>query len=282
MNIQDHLTQDQSPLKIKYDEEYDTQDQSTLKRKYDEEHDTQDQSTQDQTPIKRKCEYLDVNIHKNMSEKRNGNFIIHDKVCICCKRMMNKISEYTSTVTHESYKIDGDYTCKSSNCIYLVTCGICDKQYVGKTMRCMRKRHKDHRNDIKANIGGLGAHFFKHAEEMRINMNTNMEEIMQHFKLCIITSANKCSIEEWEDMEAIMMQTLKTTQDHGGINIISERRDDQKLYKCNQCDFRSNHKCNILNHKRRDHSGYKVLCDQCGYISNQLGNLKRHVRAKHP
>ena len=126
MNIQDHLTQDQSPLKIKYDEEYDTQDQSTLKRKYDEEHDTQDQSTQDQspikrkydeehdtqdqTPIKRKCEYLDVNIHKNMSEKRNGNFIIHDKVCTCCERMMNEISEYTSTVTGENYKIRKKHT----------------------------------------------------------------------------------------------------------------------------------------------------------------------------
>lgn len=55
MNIQDHLTQDQSPIK----------------RKYNEDQSTQDQSTQDKTPIKRKCEYLDVNIHKNMSEKRN-------------------------------------------------------------------------------------------------------------------------------------------------------------------------------------------------------------------
>ena len=261
MNIQDHLTQDQS----------------TLKRKYNE-----DQSTQDQSPIKRKCEYLDVNIHKNMSEKRNGNFIIHDKLCTCCKRMTNKISEYTSTVTRESYKIYDNYTCKSSNCIYLVTCRICDKQYVGKTTSRMRERHWEHRHDIKANRFGLGSHFFKHAEEMKINMDTNMEEIMQHFKLCIITSANKCSIEEWEDMEAIMMQTLKTTEEYGGINIISERRDDQKLYKCNQCDFRANYKCNILNHKRRDHSGYKVLCDQCGYISNQLGNLNRHFKAKHP
>ena len=132
MNIQYHLTQDRSTLKRKYDEEHDTQDQSTqdqspIKRKYDEEYDTQDK-----TPIKRECEYLDVNIHKNMSDKRNGNFVIHDKVCTCCKRITNKISEYTSTVTRESYKIDGDYTCKSSNCIYLVTCGICDKQYVEK------------------------------------------------------------------------------------------------------------------------------------------------------
>ena len=131
MNIQDHLTQDQSTLKRKYKEEYDTQDK---------------------TPIKRKCEYLDVNIHKNMSEKRNGNFIIHRT---CCKRMTNKISEYTSTVTRESYKIDDNYTCKSSNCIYLVTCGICDKQYVGKTTMSMRKRHKKHRYEIKNNASGL-------------------------------------------------------------------------------------------------------------------------------
>merc|ERR1711936_1557642 len=151
MNIQYHLTQDRSTLKIKYDEEHDTQDQSTqdqspIKRKYDEEYDTQDK-----TPIKRECKYLDVNIHKNMSEKRNGNFVIHDKVCTCCKIMTNKISEYTSSVTRESYKIDDNYTCKSSNCIYLVTCGICDKQYVGKTTRSMIKTHWDHRRDIKAN-----------------------------------------------------------------------------------------------------------------------------------
>ena len=216
-----------------------------------------------------------------MSEKRNGNFIIHAKVCTCCKRMTNKISEYTSTVTRESYKIDDDYTCKSSNCIYLVTCGICDKQYVGKTTMSMRKRHKMHRMDIKANRFGLGSHFFKHVEEMKINMDTNMEEIMQHFKLFIITSSDKCSIEEWKDMEAVIMQTLKTTEDYGGINIMLERKHDQKQYKCDQCDFRANHKCNISHHKRRNHSDYKVLCDRCGYTTNHLGHLKRHFKAKH-
>merc|ERR1712208_120234 len=147
-----------------------------------------------------------------MSEKQNGNFIIHDKVCTCCKRMTNKISEYTSTVTRESYKIDGNYNCKSSKCIYLVTCGICDKQYVGRTTRSMIKRHWDHRRDIKANTVGLGSHFFKHAEEMGINMDSNMEDIMQHFQIIIITSGDKYSAEEWKDMEADFMQTLKTTE----------------------------------------------------------------------
>ena len=83
-------------------------------------------------------------------------------------------------------------------------------------------------------------------------------------------------------MEASMMQTLKTTQDYGGINIRFERRDDQKRYNCKQCDFRANLKSAILNHKRRDHSDYKVLCDQCGYMTNQLGHLHRHIKAKHP
>ena len=103
----------------------------------------------------------------------------------------------------------------------------------------MKKRHKDHRKDIKANISGLGSHFFKHSEEMGININTNMEEIMKHFNLCIITSVDKYSTEKLKDMEADIMQTLKTTQEYGGMNIRLERRDDQKLYKCNQCDFRA-------------------------------------------
>ena len=96
--------QEESTTEIKHDDgEHDTANcQSPIKRKYNEDQSTQDQSTQDKTPIKRECKYLDVNIRKNMSEKRNGNFIIHDKVCTCCKRMTNKISEYTSTVTRES------------------------------------------------------------------------------------------------------------------------------------------------------------------------------------
>ena len=146
----------------------------------------------------------------------------------------------------------------------------------------MRKRHGFHRTDIKANRCGLGMHFFRHAEKMGINMDTNMEDIMQYFNLCIITSSDKYSAEEWKDMEASLMQTLKTTQDYGGINIILERKHDQKQYKCNQCDFRANGRDHIYEHKRRYHSGYKVLCDQCGYISNQLGHLHRHIKAKHP
>ena len=113
---------------------------------------------------------------------------------------------------------------------------------------------------------------------MGINMDTNMEDIMQHFKLCIITSANN----KMEDMEADIMQTLKTTQDHGGMNIRLERRDDQKQYQCDQCDFRANGRDHIYEHKRRNHSDYMLLCDRCGYTTNQSSNFNRHFRRKHP
>ena len=179
----------------------------------------------------------------------------HDKGCICCRRIANDVSKYTSTVTKQSYMIDGNYTCKTNNCIYLVTCGICEEQYVGKTTKSMRKRHVQHRCDIKNNRSGLGSHFFRHAEKMRINMDTNMEDIMEHVQIIIITSAT----EKLKDMEASLMQTLKTTEEYGGMNIMLERTYEQKQYKCKQCDFRANGPIHILEHKRRNHSDYKLL-----------------------
>ena len=237
---------------------------------------------------KRKCNEMDKQNEEDIKEEicdeaANGNFIIHKKEdCICCKRITNGVSGYTSSISGEKYKIDGSYTCETSNCIYLVTCGICDAQYIGKTTMSMRTRHQCHRGEIKRNENGLGTHFSKHAEEMEIDMDTNMEEIMQHFNLTIITSADKCSIEEWKDMEASIMQTLKTTQEYGGLNIILERKYDQKLYKCNQCNFRANLQCQISTHKRRNHTDYKLLCNRCGYMTNNSSNLKRHFKAKHP
>ena len=83
-------------------------------------------------------------------------------------------------------------------------------------------------------------------------------------------------------MEASLMQTLKTTEEYGGMNIRLERKYDQKQYKCEQCDFRANHKRNIWEHKRRNHSDYKVLCNQCGYMTNDKSAFNKHVRRKHP
>ena len=65
------------------------------------------------------------------------------------------------------------------------------------------------------------------------------------------------------------------------MNIMLERKHDQKQYKCELCDFRANLKCDISNHKRRNHSDYKVLCEDCGYTTNVKSHFKRHFKAKH-
>ena len=82
-------------------------------------------------------------------------------------------------------------------------------------------------------------------------------------------------------MEASLMQTLKTTQEYGGINIILERRYDQKQYKCDQCEFRANGPKHIWQHKRREHSDYMLVCEYCGYMTNDKSHLNCHVRRKH-
>ena len=156
-------------------------------------------------------------------------------------------------------------------------CAICWENY-----KKYERKTCEYRKEIKANQCGLGTHFFKHAEEMGINMDSNMEQIMQYFKLFIITFADKYSEEEWKDMEARLMQTLKTTEEHGGMNIILERKHDQKQYKCKQCDFRAIGSKHIYEHKKREHSDYKLLCDVCGYMTKVNSNFNRHVRVKHP
>ena len=68
-------------------------------------------------------------------------------------------------------------------------------------------------------------------------------------------------------MEVKKMRILKPTQEYCGINVRLERKQDQKLYECNQCELRAK---NTREHKSRDHSDYKVLCDQCGYVTNVI------------
>ena len=43
--------------------------------------------------------------------------------------------------------------------IYLSTCKRCKGQYVGKSTTPLKRRHSNHRQEIKKDIGGLGHHY---------------------------------------------------------------------------------------------------------------------------
>ena len=50
-------------------------------------------------------------------------------------------------------------TCDSSFVVYLATCLRCKGQYVGKSVTPFKKRHSNHKQEIKGKRGGLGQHF---------------------------------------------------------------------------------------------------------------------------
>ena len=50
-------------------------------------------------------------------------------------------------------------TCDSSFVVYLGTCQKCGGQYVGKSTTPFKKRHSNHKQEVKKCYGGLGHHY---------------------------------------------------------------------------------------------------------------------------
>ena len=157
-----------------------------------------------------------------------GNYLLHAARCMCCSRM-EEVKAYKSSKTGRRYTLKRHYTCQTSFCVYLVTCGLCSAQYTGQTTRSMRDRHYGHRSEVKRNEEGLGAHFYNHAQELNLNLSVqnNMEELMKHFKLSIIASVEPdmpWSGDRLDKLESDMMERLMTMEQYGGINLRVERR----------------------------------------------------------
>jgi len=78
--------------------------------------------------------------------------------CVTCA-FLQQGSGFVSTVTKRRYKMMTPVTCTDARVIYLVTCGLCRKQYVGKTEQTLRQRHYGHRREIETLSSPLGRHF---------------------------------------------------------------------------------------------------------------------------
>ena len=77
---------------------------------------------------------------------------------VSCPVLM-ETSKFKSTNTGRTYNIRHRLTCDSPYVIYLVTCRKCRGQYVGKSVTPFKKRHSNHRQEIKHGKGGLGQHY---------------------------------------------------------------------------------------------------------------------------
>ena len=80
------------------------------------------------------------------------------KGCHCCP-IIRETTTFSSTNTQKKYKIKKHLTCDSSYVVYLVTCTRCKGQYVGKSVTPFKRRHSNHKQEIRKKLGGLGQHY---------------------------------------------------------------------------------------------------------------------------
>ena len=72
-------------------------------------------------------------------ERSVGSFKCKGRRCQVCLNV-TEIKTFTSTSTNQAYKINYEFDCNESSLIYLLTCKICRKQYVGQTVDIFRSR----------------------------------------------------------------------------------------------------------------------------------------------
>lgn len=68
--------------------------------------------------------------------------------CSACNYITTNIN-FKSSFNNRLFNIRSNFTCKSTNIIYLVTCKYCGKQYVGQTGRALADRINDHLSNIR-------------------------------------------------------------------------------------------------------------------------------------
>lgn len=92
------------------------------------------------------------NNNNNNSDDSNNDTVLGCDKCnsIRCKACpsVNCTKTFNSAYTRRQYTIKGSFNCRSNNIIYLITCTLCNMQYVGETQRKLSERLTDHRSNI--------------------------------------------------------------------------------------------------------------------------------------
>ena len=141
-------------------------------------------------------------------------------------------TEWKSNKTGRKYKIKRHYTCATANCIYLGECIKCPAQYTGQTTHLMQKRHYGHRQEVKGGIDGLGSHFKKHALEMGLNVDKDMDKIMEMCQITIVASVEQgkpWSKRQLDIIEGDLQDRIMTFEKQGGMNRREERKRGCKI-----------------------------------------------------
>ena len=79
-------------------------------------------------------------------ERTVGSCKCYGKRCEVCDNV-TETSTFTSTVTQNTYKINHQFNCSEKCLVYLLTCNICFKQYVGQTVDEFCRRWNNYKSN---------------------------------------------------------------------------------------------------------------------------------------
>ena len=161
-----------------------------------------------------------------------GNFKFHNNRCMCCNRMDNGKTSLVSSKTKREYKVKRHYTCQSTYCVYVLTCKLCSAQYTGQTTQSVQKRHYGHRGEVKRGEEGMGLHFYNHAIELGIDVNSKLDDIMEYCQLTVVASVEPGapgSKGRLDRLEADIQNRFMTMERHGGMNLREEVRRGRRM-----------------------------------------------------
>ena len=78
-------------------------------------------------------------------EQKTGSSKCNSPRCLTCNNI-KECDTFTSHVTKETFKINHHFNCNSKCLIYLFSCKVCGKQYVGSTTDKFRYRWNNYKN----------------------------------------------------------------------------------------------------------------------------------------
>lgn len=84
----------------------------------------------------------------NPGSSQVGCFRCGKPQCKTCKIMI-ECQNFTSRTTGETFSINSKINCDSKNLVYLYSCNLCRRQYVGETRQDLKARANGHRSEIR-------------------------------------------------------------------------------------------------------------------------------------
>ena len=99
-----------------------------------------------------------------------GTIPCREKECNNCEMMIEK-KHFTSTQRRKIYEVSDAIDCTTRSLIYILTCTVCRKQYVGSSSKDLRARLEDHRSMARQGRGtSADVHAFYEHTKNRANI----------------------------------------------------------------------------------------------------------------